>query len=221
MATIFGVLEKSGRRNLAPEPLNDLLARERPGQNHLQRDNAPETGLPSAIDHAHSAARDFFEQFVITEVTNPFLVGRGTPGTTGRIYHSGWGGEARRQGCRAVPRDRFPAGIECKGPRPGAGVIWPHTARINSRLTLYNRNQFHSFLQRSQPKVTSRMETGRVSSFQRSTLMRCRSSPSMSSGRATVCAISARSSSRNLCRRRCTATLTIPSLAFNCPAISA
>src|SRR5436309_11342689 len=37
------VLEEGRSRNLAPEPLNDLLARELPGQDHLHRDNALET----------------------------------------------------------------------------------------------------------------------------------------------------------------------------------
>src|SRR5437867_5547552 len=62
------VLEEGRSRNLAPEPLNDLLARELPGQDHLHRDNALETALPRAIDHAHPAAGNLFEQFVIAEV---------------------------------------------------------------------------------------------------------------------------------------------------------
>jgi len=36
------VTEESRSRDLALEPLNDLLARELPGQNHLYRDNALE-----------------------------------------------------------------------------------------------------------------------------------------------------------------------------------
>ena len=62
------VLEERRGRDLAPEPLNDLLARELPGQNHLQRHNAPEAELPRAIDHAHPPAGNLFEKFVIAEV---------------------------------------------------------------------------------------------------------------------------------------------------------
>ncbi len=62
------VLEERRGRDLAPEPLNDLLARELPGQNHLHRDNALELKMPRAIDHAHPAAGNLFEQFVIAEV---------------------------------------------------------------------------------------------------------------------------------------------------------
>src|SRR5437016_11104952 len=47
------VLEERRRRDFAPESLNDLLAGEWPGQDHLQRDDAPKTGLPRAIDHSH------------------------------------------------------------------------------------------------------------------------------------------------------------------------
>src|SRR5438874_11375794 len=62
------VLEERGGRDLAPEPLNDLLACELPGQNRLHRDNALELKMPRAIDHAHPAAGNLFEQFVIAEV---------------------------------------------------------------------------------------------------------------------------------------------------------
>src|SRR5881392_2100168 len=64
------VLEVSRSRDLALEPLNDLLACELPGQNHLYRDDALEIEMPRAIDHAHSAAGNLFEQFVVAEVPN-------------------------------------------------------------------------------------------------------------------------------------------------------
>jgi hypothetical protein len=86
------MLQKSGGRNLAPESLNDLLARERPGQNHLQRNNALETGLPCAINYAHPAMGNFFEQFVIAEATNRLEAGRGLPGITCRSFCWGRGG---------------------------------------------------------------------------------------------------------------------------------
>src|SRR5438552_7119479 len=62
------VLEESRGHDLAPEPLNDLLARELAGQNHLHRDNALELKMPRAIDYAHPAAGNLFEQFVLAEV---------------------------------------------------------------------------------------------------------------------------------------------------------
>src|SRR5205809_7257634 len=62
------VLEEGRSRDLAPEPLNDLLGRELPSQNHLHRDNALECKMPRAINHAHPAAGNLFEQFVIAEV---------------------------------------------------------------------------------------------------------------------------------------------------------
>ena len=64
------MLEESRSRDLPPEPLNHLLARELPGQNHFQRHDAPKASLPGAIDHAHPAAGNLFEQFVVAEVPN-------------------------------------------------------------------------------------------------------------------------------------------------------
>ena len=48
----------------------NLLARERPGQNHLHRDDAVQAHLPRSIDHAHAAAGDLFQQFVIAELSS-------------------------------------------------------------------------------------------------------------------------------------------------------
>src|SRR5206468_289918 len=44
------------------------LACEPLGQNHLYRDNALEIEMSRAIDHAHPAAGNFFEKFVVAEV---------------------------------------------------------------------------------------------------------------------------------------------------------
>ena len=55
------MLEKSGSRNLAPEPLDVLFGRKLPGQNHFQRDDALKAGLARAINHAHSATGNLFE----------------------------------------------------------------------------------------------------------------------------------------------------------------
>src|SRR6266516_6239302 len=62
------VLEVSRSRDLALEPLNDLLACEPLGQNHLYRDDALEIEMPRAIDQAHPAAGNLLEKFVVAEV---------------------------------------------------------------------------------------------------------------------------------------------------------
>jgi len=62
------VTEVSRSRDLALEPLNDLLACEPLGQNHLYRDNPLEIEMPRAINHAHPASGNLFEKFVIAEV---------------------------------------------------------------------------------------------------------------------------------------------------------
>ena len=64
------VTEVSRSRDLALEPLNDLLACEPLGQNHLYRDNPLEIEMPRAINHAHPASGNLFEKFVIAEVPN-------------------------------------------------------------------------------------------------------------------------------------------------------
>src|SRR2546429_1839600 len=64
------VPEVSRSRDLALEPLNDLLACEPLGQNHLYRDDALEIEMPRAIDHAHPAAGNLFEKLVVGEVPN-------------------------------------------------------------------------------------------------------------------------------------------------------
>src|SRR5205809_67226 len=69
MATMFGCWRRAAAVT-SPRKRCDLLARELPGQNHLERDNAPEAGLPSAIDHTHPAPGNLFEQFVVAEVPN-------------------------------------------------------------------------------------------------------------------------------------------------------
>src|ERR1051325_1726415 len=53
-----------------------LLQRRRgqlPGENHLQCDGPIEAYLPRAIDDAHPTTRDFFEQFVIAEITDAWI----------------------------------------------------------------------------------------------------------------------------------------------------
>src|SRR5437660_6925057 len=64
------VPEESRSRDLALEPLNDLLACEPLGQNHLYRHNALEIEMPRTINHAHPAAGNLFEKFVVAEILN-------------------------------------------------------------------------------------------------------------------------------------------------------
>src|SRR5439155_20206072 len=67
------VPEESRSRDLALEPSNDLLTCEPLGQNHLYCDDALEIEMPRAIDHAHPAAGNLFEKFVIAEVPNVLI----------------------------------------------------------------------------------------------------------------------------------------------------
>src|SRR5436309_15783247 len=54
---------------------------------------------------------------------------------------------------------RSPASNECKDPRSSEGAVRPRSGRMNSRLTQYNRNQIHPFLQRFGAKVTNGVRT--------------------------------------------------------------
>ena len=74
------MLKECRRGNLAPESLNDLLAGERTGQNHLQRDNPPKTELPRAIDHPHPTASYLFDEFIVAENTNRLSGGQRAAG---------------------------------------------------------------------------------------------------------------------------------------------
>src|SRR5882724_7183580 len=66
---------KLGRRlGLGAEPLHVRSAGQLPGQNHLHRDGAVETDLSRAIDHAHAAAGDFFQEFVIAEIADSWIL---------------------------------------------------------------------------------------------------------------------------------------------------
>jgi hypothetical protein len=56
---------------VALEALHRLVAGELPKQQHLERDDAVEFGMPGAIDHTHAAMTEFFQQFVLTKATEP------------------------------------------------------------------------------------------------------------------------------------------------------
>ena len=89
------MLEQSGGGNLTAEPLNDLLARELPRQNHFQRNDALETKLACPINYSHPATRNFFKQFVVAKAMDRLVVGQGTAGIRGRICYRGRGRKFR------------------------------------------------------------------------------------------------------------------------------
>jgi hypothetical protein len=49
------------------EPAECLRRRQPAGQDHLERDDAPNAHLPGAHDQAHAAARDLAEHLVLAE----------------------------------------------------------------------------------------------------------------------------------------------------------
>src|SRR6185503_14689336 len=61
------VLETGGSGGLGAKTLDEILACERPSQKHFHGDNAAQAHLPRAIDHAHPAAGDLFEQLVVAK----------------------------------------------------------------------------------------------------------------------------------------------------------
>ncbi len=71
------VLQTGGRRRFRAEPLGQVLARLVAEQEHLHCDNAAKALLPRLVNDPHAAAGDFFEQFVVAEVSTPIAL---TPG---------------------------------------------------------------------------------------------------------------------------------------------
>jgi hypothetical protein len=53
------------------KPFHKGSAGERAGQHHLERDNAVQPSLSGPIDHAHPAAGNLLEQFVVAECSRP------------------------------------------------------------------------------------------------------------------------------------------------------
>jgi hypothetical protein len=65
------VLETGRGFGLGTEALHELIAGEPAGKQQLHRDDAIERDLASLEDHAHAAAGDFLDQFIVAEVTEP------------------------------------------------------------------------------------------------------------------------------------------------------
>ena len=61
------VLQAGRRRSFRAESLHKLRTGERTKQQHFHRHDAIQAQMPRAINNAHAAPRDFFEQFVIAE----------------------------------------------------------------------------------------------------------------------------------------------------------
>src|SRR5262249_47424697 len=76
------VIELGRRFGLGSEALDLNLTGKLAGENHLQSDNTIEAYLAGAVNNAHSALRNFFEQLVIVETTEG-LIERPNPGPTG------------------------------------------------------------------------------------------------------------------------------------------
>jgi hypothetical protein len=64
------MIETGGRFGFGVKTLLQCERGQVPGQNHLERDGPIQAHLSSAINHAHPAAGDLFEQFVIAKVAN-------------------------------------------------------------------------------------------------------------------------------------------------------
>ena len=63
------IVLKTGRRSrFGVKTPFSVRRRERSAQQNFQRDDPPKASLPRPIHDTHSAARDFFEQFVIPKV---------------------------------------------------------------------------------------------------------------------------------------------------------
>jgi hypothetical protein len=62
--------QAGSRLGFGPKALQLGFTRQLPGQNHLHRDDSVQAYLPRFENHAHAAARNFFQEFVVAEITN-------------------------------------------------------------------------------------------------------------------------------------------------------
>ncbi len=100
-----GVIEVGGRLGLGVEALNIGFAGQLTGEDHLHRDQAIETDLAGFPDHAHSPAGDFFDEFIVAEVTQDFRITRSTGNRGDRLVGiERFGGMAK---CRAIKKELF------------------------------------------------------------------------------------------------------------------
>ena len=62
------MLQTGRGRGLSAKPLYSLRARQLPEQQHFESDEPVQAHLSGLIHHAHATPRDFFNQFVVTEL---------------------------------------------------------------------------------------------------------------------------------------------------------
>ena len=72
------MVEVGRRLGLDVEPPHVGLGRELAGKDHLECDRPVQADLPRPVHHAHAAACDLLDQFVIAEIAD--TVGSDTPG---------------------------------------------------------------------------------------------------------------------------------------------
>ena len=84
-----GVLQSRGVLCLAPEAVDEFLRRQGSGREQLDRHLAVEATLPGAVDHAHAALADQFQQFVVAELALQRIVEveSGHPGMQQHALH--------------------------------------------------------------------------------------------------------------------------------------
>ncbi len=75
-----GVVQVGGGLRLDAEPLDEFGRGQAAGQDHLEGDKTVQTDLPGLVDHAHGAAGDFLDQFVIAEIAQGGAGGRRSHG---------------------------------------------------------------------------------------------------------------------------------------------
>ncbi len=79
------MVELGGRLGLLAEPPELLVRCQGAGQDHLQRDRAPQALLPRQVHHTHTAAGDLLDHLVIAERSGRHRVGR--PGPDGQCAY--------------------------------------------------------------------------------------------------------------------------------------
>ncbi len=84
--------ERRGRARLAQQALDRLRVGAIRAADRLQRDLAPQFAVEGAVDHAHAAPADFFQELVLAEAAQ---YTRGIRGIRGR---PGSGGAGRNAG---------------------------------------------------------------------------------------------------------------------------
>ena len=168
------MIEARRRRRFVAKALHGFRGRQFAREDHLHRHLAPEAELPRAIHHAHATARNLFEQFVIAEAAH---LPRIEQIAVGRRERVGVAAETH-QALRALPKRR------ARRDRRAAQRAACHRG---TWVSVWHRRwkSRHHF---SHPKVAFHYTRATTPS-------RYAISSSTSSGDATVCAISSRSSS--------------------------